>query len=263
MQGIVFDFKRFSVHDGPGIRTTVFLKGCPLSCWWCHNPESQQLKSEKAARKYLIEGIPHCETETIGKLLSPKAVCGQLAKDQIYYDESGGGITISGGEPLMQHAFTTELLEACKAEGFHTALDTTGYATPEVFGKIIDLPDLFLFDLKLMDNALHRKYTGVSNLPILRNLEALSVKKKRVIIRFPVIPGITDTPQNIAAIKAIMHRFNFTEIALLPYHSIANHKYEKFGMENKMQGISALSAPDIFPLKAEMEAEGFKVKIGG
>lgn len=259
----VFDFKRFSVHDGPGIRTTVFLKGCPLSCWWCHNPESQQLQPEKAVRKYIIEGVSHCETETVGKQMSVDEVLRELLKDQIYYDESGGGVTISGGEPLMQHALTKQLLQQCKAEGLHTALDTTGYAPDKVFDSIIDLPDLFLFDLKLMDNTEHRKYTGVSNVSILKNLEKLSVNKKRVMLRFPVIPGITDTPENIAAIKATMHRLHFTEIAILPFHSIANHKYQKFGMENKMEGVDALSERDLFPLKAELEAEGFKVIING
>jgi pyruvate formate lyase activating enzyme len=264
MKGIIFSFKRFSVHDGPGIRQTVFFKGCPLTCRWCHNPESQDIKSEKALRKNILDGIAYEQEETIGKLMTVPEIMDEIAKDSIFYDESGGGVTFSGGEPLMQHHFLDELLTACKSAGIHTAVDTTGYASKKVFQKIADKANMFLYDLKHLDDEAHKKYTGVSNKPILENLKYLNDIKKKVIVRFPVIPGINDTEENISAMKEFLGPLkNIREISLLPYHNIANHKYEKIKMDNKMNGIKPLQKHDVYWLKHEFEEEGFKVTIGG
>ncbi len=264
MKGIIFSFKRFSVHDGPGIRQTVFFKGCPLTCWWCHNPESQDIKSEKAVRKNILDGIAYKQEESIGKLMSVPEVMQEISKDQIFYDESGGGVTFSGGEPLMQHQFLDELLTACQKAGIHTAVDTTGYASKKVFQKIAEKTNLFLYDLKHLDDKAHKKYTGVSNKPILENLKFLNDAGKNVIIRFPVIPGINDTENNIATTKDFLRPLkNLREIALLPYHNIANHKYDKIKMDNKMEGVKPLQKSDVYGLKREFENEGFKVTIGG
>jgi len=263
-KGIIFSFKRYSVHDGPGIRQTVFFKGCPLSCWWCHNPESQDVKSESTVRKNILDGLTFEQEETIGKIMSVQEVMNEIEKDSIFYDESGGGVTFSGGEPLMQHKFLIELLDACKDAGIHSAVDTTGFANQNIFKQVAKKTDLFLYDLKLLDDKEHKKYTGVSNKVILDNLKYLNQIKKRVTIRFPVIPGITDTLENVSLMKKFLLPLkNIRKLALLPYHDIANHKYTKFKMNNKMNGVKALSKKDLAGLKKEFEDIGFKLRIGG
>ncbi len=263
-KGIIFSFKRYSVHDGPGIRQTIFFKGCPLSCWWCHNPESQDIKSERAIRKNILDGITFEQQETIGKVMTVAEVMLEIEKDSIFYDESGGGVTFSGGEPLIQYKFLLDLLKACKNTGIHTAVDTTGFANPKVFQQVAKKTDLFLYDLKLLDDEAHKKYTGVSNRVILENLKYLNQLKKKVIIRFPIITGITDTTKNISSIKQFMLPLkNIRNLALLPYHNIAKHKYEKIVMYNKMNGVKGLSKQDLTGLKKEFEEIGFKVSIGG
>ena len=184
MKGVIFDIKRFAVHDGPGIRTTVFLQGCPLGCWWCHNPEGQR--------------------NNAGNKVSVAEVMDEVIKDSIFYEESNGGVTFSGGEPLHQSGFLSELLKGCKKEGFHTCVDTSGYATKESIDLIMDDTDLFLFDLKHTDDTVHRKYTGVSNSCIIDNLKYLAGKKKEIILRFPVIPGINDSTDNISEMLKLL-----------------------------------------------------------
>ncbi|RLD65590.1 MAG: glycyl-radical enzyme activating protein [Bacteroidetes bacterium] len=263
-KGIIFSFKRYSVHDGSGIRQTIFFKGCPLSCWWCHNPESQDIKSERAIRKNILDGITFEQQETIGKVMTVDEVMLEIEKDSIFYDESGGGVTFSGGEPLMQYKFLLDLLRACKNAGIHTAVDTTGFANPKVFQQVANETDLFLYDLKLLDDKEHEKYTGISNKVILENLKYLNQIRKKVIIRFPVIPGINDTEENICeTIKFLLPLKNIRKLSLLPYHSIANHKYDKIKMDNKMNGVKALSKKDMEGVKKRFEDIGFKVNIGG
>jgi len=263
-KGIIFSFKQFSVHDGPGIRQTVFFKGCPLSCWWCHNPESQDIKTETTIRKNILEGITYEQEETIGKIMTVAQVMKEIEKDSIFYDESGGGVTFSGGEPLIQHNFLIGLLDACREAGIHTAVDTTGFANKKVFNQVIEKTDLLLYDLKLLNDKGHKKYTSVSNKVILENLIYLDQIKKNVIIRFPVIPGITDTIKNIESLKKFLLPLkNIRKLTLLPYHNIAGHKYEKIKISNKMNGIKALLKKDMEVLKKEFEDIGFKVTIGG
>jgi len=268
IKGLIFEVRRFCVNDGPGIRTTVFFKGCPLSCWWCHNPESQDFKSETSIRNLILAGERFQRTEITGTFMSVDEVLKEIAQDQMFYDESGGGVTVSGGEPLMQGPFLSGLLKACKQKGIHTALDTSGYAAPGTFDSIADLPDLFLYDLKLMDSELHKHYTGVSNQSILRNLAALFKKKKNVILRVPIIPGITDTPENIRLMKDFIRSLTTgsmmqTEIHLLPYHSLAKEKYMRFCKQNKLEELPDLKKEDLIPLKAEFESIGGMVSIGG
>jgi len=263
-KGIIFSFKRFSVHDGPGIRQTVFFKGCPLNCWWCHNPESQYIKSENTIRKNILDGLTYEQEETIGKIMTVKEVMDEIEKDSIFYDESGGGVTFSGGEPLMQHKFLIELLAACKDAGIHSAVDTTGFVNQKIFKQVAEKTDLFLYDLKLLDDAEHKKYTGVSNKIILENLKYLNQIRKKVVIRFPVIPGINNTHENVSLMKEFLLPLkNIRNLALLPYHNIANHKYEKIEIDNKMDGVKALSKKDMEGLKKKFEDFGFKVNIGG
>lgn len=227
MRGIIFDIKRFAIHDGPGIRTTVFFQGCPLDCHWCHNPESRA-----------FDRISTNPAMKMGRSVTIAEVLHELEKEILFFDESGGGVTCSGGEPLMQPDFLAALLEQCKQRDIHTALDTTGYCAPAVFNTIIDKVDLFLYDLKIFDDQAHQHYTGVSNAWIKENLRLLASLGKAVILRFPVIPGLTDHESNIAAIGAFATELkSIHQIDLLPYHRTAEAKYKRLQIPYRLSGI--------------------------
>lgn len=265
VKGIIFDIKRYAIHDGPGIRTTVFLKGCAANCWWCHNPESQSLEIEKIKRQNLFDGQVFEEEERVGKVMTANQVMSEIGKDRVFYDESGGGVTFSGGEPLIQPDFLRELLIQCQNKGIHTTMDTSGYATEDVFRSVIPYVDLFLYDLKFIDDKRHQKYTGVSNELILNNLKILINSTKKTILRFPVIPGITNTEDNIEQIIDFVVHLNCDEIEMdiLPYHKIARHKYEKLQKEYLMGGTNPPSEEEMLNLKKRLEFAGFRVNIGG
>ena len=266
-RGIVFDIKKYSIHDGPGIRTTVFLKGCPLKCWWCQNPESQKLEPEiikKINRRKRLD-LSYSETiERIGREISAQEIIAEIERDLVFYDQSGGGVTFSGGEPLMQPDFLYELLSECKKREIHTALDTSGYASPEVISKISKKVDLFLYDLKLMDEKEHIKYTGVTNKPILENLKQLAKENKKIVIRIPIIPGIIDTDENIdQIIEFVLSLNNVKEISLLPYNHLGDSKYTRLNIPNKMVDLKLSPSNTIENIKDKFENKKFKVKIGG
>ncbi len=234
MQGVIFDIKRFAIHDGPGIRTTVFLKGCPMHCPWCHNPESQKRNPEHPGKK-----------QVIGSQKTVEEVIDEIEKEVLFYDESQGGVTFSGGEPLGQSRFLCALLEECRKREIHTTLDTTGWVSHRTFKSVIDKVDLFLYDLKIMDDQKHIEYTGVSNHPVLENLKTLSNLGKKVIIRFPVIPGITDTEENIRAVGTFVSSLkNIEEIDLLPYHQTAEGKYRRLKRKNRMKEMGIVPPSD-------------------
>jgi pyruvate formate lyase activating enzyme len=266
-KGLIFDIRRFSVHDGPGIRTTVFFKGCPLTCWWCHNPESQDFKSEQSIRKHLLSGEKFERSETTGRFMTVEEVVDEVVRDREFYEESGGGVTLSGGEPLMQEAFLLELLKALKKKNIHTVLDTCGHAGQKSIMLVSSLVDLFLYDLKVMDESLHVKYTGVSNRLILENLKTLVRSGKKIILRIPVIPGITDTPENLRLLMVFFDNLgpkeHIVEIDLLPYHAAAKEKYIKFNKRNKLPHLNTLTKDDLTSLKKELESAGIPVKVGG
>jgi pyruvate formate lyase activating enzyme len=269
-KGLIFDIRRFTVHDGPGIRTTVFFKGCPLDCWWCHNPESHINSPEVSLKQILLEGKNFQQTETVGQWLSVDEVMREIKKDRIFFEESGGGVTFSGGEPLLQVDFLLQILKECRTENIHTTIDTCGYTDPESLASILPYSDLFLFDLKVIDEEDHIAYTGLSNRSILDNLNFLFSQGKKVILRIPIIPGITDTDKNISGIKHHLSTFvsetippSSLKISLLPYHSTAKNKYTRFHIENKTKDLKDLTKESLLPLKQEFEAEGFSVKIGG
>lgn len=263
VKGEIFDVKRYSVHDGPGIRTTVFLTGCPLNCWWCHNPEGLQLPAvgSSPARETLeSEGIERGFAGTV----TVEAVIEEVLRDRVYYDSSGGGVTFSGGEPLMQPGFLVALLEASRGVGLHTAVDTCGFASEAVVRSLMPLVDLFLFDLKLMDSALHRRYTGVSNELILSTLRLLGGEGRTVQLRLPVIPGVTDTQTNLEAVaRYALEHTRCRSISLLPYHRTAEAKYTRLRLENRMQGTVPPPAERLEEVQQYFEQNGFKVRIGG
>ena len=263
-QGIIFDIQRFAVHDGPGIRQTIFLKGCPLRCWWCHNPESQDPGIEKAFKTYRLADEEFSEEIEIGKVVTVSDVMTEIRKDILYFDGSGGGVTLSGGEPLYQPDFAYELLSACNAEGIHRALDTSGYAEEDVFMKIASMSDLLLYDLKLMDDELHQNFTGVSNKVILKNLHHVLDMGITTYIRIPLIPSITDTDKNITAIWEFLSELKgISEIDLLPFHDFARDKYRRYDKTNLLNDKVVEASTNIESIKETFEILNIPVKIGG
>ena len=265
MNGIIFDIKRFAVHDGPGIRTTVFMKGCPLNCWWCHNPESINKAPVCVPKTVKLNGRTYTNEETVGYETSSEELLQEICKEQIFMEESGGGVTFSGGEPLLQHRFLLEMLKLCKERNIQTAVDTTVFSGWKIADSIAGIADLLLIDLKLMDEDSHKKYTGVSNRSILENIRKLSEARRRIRIRIPVIPGINDTSDNIGKSIDFLKELNspVEAIDLLPYHDIAKHKYDRFRLPNRLAGKPSISKEDLSGLQKRFEAAGFTVKIGG
>ncbi len=262
MPGLVFDIKRYAIHDGPGIRTTVFLKGCPLRCWWCHNPESQEAEIQQAVKVRKLDGRVFEEEESIGRWMTVEEVMDEVKRDAVYYEESSGGVTLSGGEPLMQGEFSESLLKALKEEGFHTCIDTSGHTEPAMLKKSMPYTDLYLYDIKLIDDVGHLNYTGVSNELAFSNLKLLVRNGKHIIARFPVIPGITDGPGNLEGIMALLHHHGLERIDLLPYHAIARSKYQRLGLTYRMPEVREPSAAWLDELKTAFEREGFMAEIG-
>ncbi len=263
MEGLIFDIKHYAIHDGPGIRQTIFFKGCPLTCWWCHNPESQKNEIEYFTKERKLDGQTIKRKETIGYTIQPDELFRIIQKDTIFFDESGGGVTFSGGEPLMQHDFLKEVAGLCNGAHIHTALDTSGYAPQEVFLPLIPYFDLVLFDLKFIDDEIHQRYTGVSNENILKNLRILEESNAKYRIRFPLIPEITNTPDNLEAIKSFLSKLKRVDgIDILPYHDISKGKYNRFDKTNKMGNIQ-LTHQETDRVKNELSSSGLNVQLGG
>jgi pyruvate formate lyase activating enzyme len=272
--GTIFNIMRFAVNDGPGIRTTVFLKGCPLHCAWCHNPESMSpqpevfLRDERCIRcGSCADTCTHQAVErTDGAFITLRekcAVCGdcvdvcaadareivgrdttvqelvdEVERDRVFFDQSGGGVTFSGGEPLQQFEFLLAALEESKRRRIHTAVDTTGFTTPDILERVAAVTDLFLFDLKTMNDDVHRRFTGVSNALIVQNLQRLVNGKKNVIVRVPIIPGINDDDEALARTGAFVAELGgVSELHLLPYHEIGVHKYGRLGKDNPLPPV--------------------------
>ncbi len=265
MEGIVFDIKRFAVHDGPGIRTTIFLKGCPLNCSWCHNPESKDCRITEVSKHYKVGDVETIKSVRIGIKYQVKKLIDEITKDIMLMEESGGGLTFSGGEPLMQFDFLKEILMQMKETGIHTAVDTSGYVSENRINEIIPYTDLFLYDLKHYDNDKHIENTGVPLLPILKNLDIILKMNKHVWIRIPVIPGINDSDEDISGFLKILEKLSEKpeQINLLPYHNIAENKFKRLKINNKMKNIPGTDKKNLIPFKTKLEQSGFKVKIGG
>lgn len=265
MKGLIFDIKRFAIHDGPGVRVTIFFKGCPLGCWWCHNPESRNSNPEKVLREQKVNGKVFEVEEAVGTWMTVEELMPEIEKERIFFEDSDGGVTFSGGEPLQQHDFLNQVLSKCNQNSIHTALDTTGFASKEVVLKIMDKVDLFLYDIKHLDDTIHKKFTGISNRLIFENMKLLYDKGKNINIRFPVIPGVNNDEAHIDSLLSyLMHEVpNMKNIDLLPYHNIADHKYEKFKLENRMKDVEKTYGMDIEDIKVSFEEKGFQVQIGG
>jgi len=266
MQGTIFDIKRFAVHDGPGIRTTVFLKGCPLRCLWCHNPESWRPEPEFAEREIRLDDRLFREKEIIGRKVTVNDLMKELEKERLVMEESQGGVTFSGGEPLMQALFLMEMLKACQDDGFHTAVDTSGFALQEDLERILPFTSLFLFDLKMMDNRKHEQFTGADNQLILNNFSWLLQQGKPVRVRIPVVAGYTATSDNLAATLEFLAPYaeKMEQVDLLPFHRIGMHKYDKLQIPCGMPGEEGKLPETILQeWKTSFKQKGIKVTFGG
>lgn len=277
-RGNVFDIQRYSIHDGDGIRTVIFLKGCPLRCRWCSNPESQSggpqlfysqsrcircLSCVKASADGEItadgrEPVIHwlkCGGETALKLAEARPADALLIKgremtieevmqvirrDRMFYERSGGGVTLSGGEPLLQPDFAKGLLKACRQEGFSTAVETTGHVPWENISGILPFTDLFLYDFKSPDPDIHRDWTGVDNKRILQNLQQLKTAGANIHVRIPVIPGMNDQPETLRKMAGMLDRLGIGTRSLLPFHQYGSGKYRSCGMAYSMEEVQPL-----------------------
>ncbi len=265
IRGVVFDIKKYALHDGPGIRTTVFLMGCPLRCWWCHNPEglgehAEFIKYDE--RKFTNRAS--CGQAGAGQIMTAGDVAREVLSDRLFYEESEGGVTFSGGEPLTQPRFVRALSNLLRAEGVHTVLDTSGYAERSKLETVLDGIDLFLYDLKLMDDAAHREYTGVSNVPILENLRYLDRAGKDIAIRLPLVPRMTDRPANIEATAAMIRSLDHVSaLYLLPYHRMAEAKYRRMDRDSPMEPVDPPSDDRLNEIRDYFESQGIRTHIGG
>jgi pyruvate formate lyase activating enzyme len=266
MKGLIFSVKRYSIHDGPGIRVTFFMKGCPLSCWWCHNPEGISPLPEKIELSEKVGENEFIKTEEAGKYYTVEDVLDILEKEKMFISQSKGGVTFSGGEPMQQPEFLLEVLNACHDNGFQTAVDTSGYSLPVNYSAIIPYADLFLFDIKHLDDEKHTKYTGVSNALIISNFKLIIDSGRDVIVRIPVIPGYNDDENHLVLLRSFLtgnRSDNLKMINLLPYHRIGSSKYKRLNIPDRMEGIEPPSAARMNELKVFFEGTGIKVKIGG
>ena len=262
MNGIIFNIKRYALHDGPGIRTTVFMKGCPMKCLWCHNPESQRACIEQMQKINKIGLKEFCETVNIGYEISVKELVAEIEKDHIFYEESQGGVTFSGGEPLLQKDFLLEALKMCKQKNIHTCIDTCGYSRKDSIAEVAAYTDLFLYDIKHLNESSHLEYTGVSNKKVLENLRYLSDKGKEIIIRIPVIPGYNDSLENITAtIDLVKSLSNIREVNILPYHNLGKEKYAKLGLNNPLGEMTDMPKDKAEVISLIFKENGRKCRI--
>ncbi len=298
--GFLFDIQRFCTHDGAGIRTTVFFKGCPLRCQWCHNPESQEIYPQLMLRPNLCMGCLACKPvcpesairgsgsssatdmrrckacgacvevcysgarEIVGREWTTAEVLAEIEKDVPFYDELGGGVTFSGGEALMQPAFLLELLKACRERSIHTTLDTSGFAPWRVFERVRPYVDLFLYDVKTLDPAVHREYTGVSNRLILSNLQKLAGLRHQIVVRMPLVPGVNDQPEHLERMGAFVSKLpGVRRFDLLPYHVSGIEKYARLGGSYHLSGVHPPSAEAVQNAVQVLSRFNFPVQIGG
>lgn len=266
MKGLIFSIKRYAIHDGPGIRVTFFMKGCPLDCWWCHNPEGKSSCRLTIPRIDRIGEREFTTEEQVGIEYTPDEIVERAERDRVFMDHSGGGVTFSGGEPLMQHGFLLETLARLKEKGFHTTVDTSGYARPEVLKSVMPATDLFLYDLKHLDSEAHEKYTGVPNKLILSNLDMLLESGAKVMLRIPVIPNVTADAAYMEKLRLYIENRKtegIQEINLLPYHKTGISKYRRFELPDRMADVSQVSNGHLDEYIEILRPLGIHIKKGG
>jgi len=300
-QPFIFDIKRYAINDGPGIRIVIFLKGCNLNCAWCHNPESISAETERmyapakciqcgtcvmACPEKAITLTPDgiitdaercnmngrcaevCPTKAIeisGHSMSVAEIMNEIEKERVFFDQSGGGVTFSGGEPLLQSKFLIELLDECGKSGIHRAVDTAGLIHSEIILEVAKRTDLFLYDLKMMDSEKHRKWIGIPNEKILENLKVLAETGVKIIIRIPLVGGVNDDAENMEATARFVASLSGEkkEVNLLPYHKIAQTKYQKLGRPDEFQLLEEPSKEAQMLAIAIFQKYGIRASIGG
>jgi len=300
-ESLIFDIKRYAINDGPGIRVTLFFKGCPLACRWCHNPESMSPRAQKLftaskcigcracvqacpedACELTAEGIrtdaercrvcgacaeicPSGATEISGRSYAVSELLEIIEKERPFFDQSGGGVTFSGGEPLQHHPLLLELLQACGARGIHRCVDTSGLAPREVLLQVAEQAELFLYDFKLCDTERHRQWTGVDNGPIKQNLRTLAETGREIRIRIPLIAGVNDDAENITATASFIVELpgGARPVNLLPYHGIAAGKHSKLGGSYREEGLAEPTADDLQRVLGIFEEHGVIATVGG
>lgn len=307
MKGLVFNIQRYSIHDGPGIRTVVFLKGCPLSCLWCCNPESQSFAPELEYRFSLCQHCGRCiaacpekaihsdpwapaeekinrslctlcgecvavcpsgALKLIGQWMSVEEVLAEVGRDASYYRRSGGGVTLSGGEPLAQPDFTLELLRACYDRNIHTAVETSGAVSWRLYERILPFTDVFLYDIKHMDSEAHRRLTGAPNERILENARRLASAGAQMILRLPLIPGLNTDEDNLRAAARLAAELQVVEVHLMPFHQLGKDKYRQLGRVYTLETLTDLrqSAEGRAKIQQALEimaAHGLETFVGG
>ncbi len=298
MKGTVFNIQRYAIHDGPGIRTTFFLKGCPLKCYWCHNPEGikeeveiifrmegrclncgdcQDACPQKALKRedglLLIDEKKCCKCgncvtvcptgalEMVGQKMTAKELLNEIEKDSIFYEQSGGGVTFSGGEPFFQPEFLAKVLKLLKERSIHVALDTAGQAPWEHISELLQYVDLFLYDIKHLNPQKHEKGTGLSNELILGNLEKLAGSGVHIIGRFPLIPGFNDEEENIFKTGKYLNTLHINQVHILPFHGLARGKYKDSA--SLFKEIVSPTAGDVEKTREIFASCGLKTRIGG
>ena len=249
--GRIFDIQKFSIHDGPGIRTVVFLKGCPLNCAWCSNPGSrvlQVLPTRDPGNPDLV--TPDSRDYSIDEVVE---ICLQ---DLAFYEESGGGVTLSGGEPMVQHKFASALLQRLRDEGIHTAIETTGYVAPAIFSSVLDLVDCPMIDVKHHSATLHKQWTTTDNTLVLQNLTTAIQAEIPMLVRIPVIPGVNNQVPDAVAFSELLSSVGVTKVQLLPFHQFGERKYDLLGWEYPMAGVPALHEEDLMEYQQTFEEHG-------
>lgn len=295
----VINIQKYSIHDGPGIRSTIYLKGCPLLCPWCHNPESRSFQVEIIWRKERCIGCMSCTEvcplraieasekgvlpdtkicnycgkcaavcpslamEMLGKEMTVEQVLAEVNKDAMFYQQSGGGVTLSGGEPLSQPEFAVEFLKRCKKLGYHTAVDTCGFVPEKSFDEVMPYVDLFLYDIKHLDDKAHKKYMKAPLAPILSNLRHIVNKNAKVWIRAPIVPTINDTSEHIQGIGELVRELGLKEVYLLPYHKMASAKYRLMCLPYTLSHIPEPTAEQMHRLGEILSGQGINYHIGG
>ncbi len=300
-KGIIFDIQRFSLHDGPGIRTTVFLKGCPLRCSWCHNPESQDMhpqigvlierctecgecvkvcpqgsihldraeRIERSRCRYCgacVRACPQQALERIGREITSGEVVEESKKDKLFFDQSGGGVTLSGGEPLFQYEFTLETARLLKKNFLHVVIDTCGYGgggnTQNELIDLASIADLILYDLKIIDACTHLQHTGIPSKMILENARFLTREfPQKTLFRYPLVPGINDTTESLEKLKGFLHTLGAVKLELLAYHRLGASKYRKINKPWEMEHISSMDNTEVEKVKGELSKSLPKVEF--
>jgi len=297
-RGLIFLIQGYSIQDGPGIRTTVFMKGCPLRCPWCHNPESlnsypelmthdaqcigcgkcvdacpveavtlsrhEGRKIDREKCNLCFECVEVCPADAltkVGEYMTVEQVIEEVEKDEIFYYRSGGGVTISGGEPLLQAPFVTKVLKVCKEKGLHTALDTCGYAPWPLMEEVLEYVDLVLFDIKHMDAKAHEEATGVNNALSLENLYKIA-DRKTVWLRIPLIPGYNDSEENLKKISALGREIGAERVSILPFNKFGDGKYENLGRKILLPEVKPPSKERLHEIQQSIESFGLHVTLG-